>query len=808
MPLNASMRDLQAALRAIRRSPGFTAVVVVTLGLGVGINSAIFSLVDGVLLRPLPYPQPDRVMTLWETNPQLDVVQDRVAAGTYRDWAERSESFAAMGAYTVAAQVLGGAAEPERVVTGRISPEVFDVLGVRPALGRPFREEEATPGNDGVVILSHGFWTRRFGADPGVLGRSIVLDEVPLSVVGVMAPRFQFPPEATDVQLWRPLAINARLFDVRAMRVYNVVGRLRDDASVERARTELSAIARVVAEENPETNRGWDADVTPALEQLVGDFATLAAVLAAAAGLVLLIGCVNVASLMLARASASRREFAIRAALGAPRGRLVGRSLAESLSLAAFGGVLGVGVAMAGVGVLRRVLPPDLPRVDGIGVDLRVLAFAAVTALLSGALFGLYPALRAMRPDLGDVLQEGGRGGSGGRATRRLLDAMVAGQVGLALVLLLSAGVMLRSFSGLLRVEPGFRTEDVTVAALSLPSNAFGDRDSQIQFWTQLVDRVRALPGVVEAGATSALPMSPLGNDFDLPIQVQGAEAPSLAEQPRAGYRSVVAGYFETMDMPLVRGRLIDRFDREDGRPVMVLNEAAERLLFPGEDPLGRILGVPMAGSIEIVGVVGDVRHNGLDAPATPEVFVAFENFPVRDMHLVVHAPGDPSELRAAIRAEIAALAPALPVTRIATMRELVSASLAQPRFNMALLLGFAVCALVLAAVGIYGVTSYSVARRTAEIGIRMALGSGAARTFRLVVGQTLAFVLAGAVAGIAASWFARRLIEGLLYEVSPLDPATLVGVTSVLLATGAAAASAPAHRATRIDPVSALTPE
>ncbi len=802
------IQDVRFALRTLRRSPGFTLVVMATLGLGIGINTAIFSLVNGVLLRPLPYDEPERVMTVWEANPQLDIPQARVAAGTYRDWTERSESFAALGAYSFETFILGGTAEPEQISGARVSPSVFDVVGVQPALGRSFREEEATPGNDFVVILSNGFWTQRFGADPGVIGTAIVLDDEPFTIVGVMPPRFEFPPDADAVRLWRPLAINAQLLDVRAMRVYNVVGRLESGVSVDQARSEMAAISLGIAEEYPETNRGWGSNVTPALEQVVGDFTTLVAVLAGAAALVLLIACVNIANLVLARASVSQREFAIRATLGAGRGRLLRRSLAESSTLAILGGGFGLLLAVLGVALLKRVLPPDVPRIGEIGIDATVLGFAAAASVFAGIFFGLYPAIRAMRPRLVEVLQDAGRGGSASRFTRRLLNGMVSGQVALALILLLSAGVMIRSFSRLLQVEPGFRTEDVMVAVLSLPNSEFRDRDSQVQFWNELVDRVSALPGVEAAGASSALPMSPLGAEFDLPISILGREAASSAERPRAQYRSVLPGYFETMGVPLIHGRLLDRFDREEGRPVMVLNESAERLLFPGEDPIGRILGVPMAGEIEIIGVVGDVRHNGLDAPPSPELFVAYQNFPLRDMHLVVHSEGDEAELAQAIRAEIAALAPALPVTRVATMEELVSDSLAQPRFNMALLLSFALCALVLATVGIYGVISYSVVQRTGEIGIRMALGSDAPRTFRLVVGQTLAYVLVGGVLGVVGSFFASQLIRGLLYEVSPLDPLTLVGVAVMLVATAAGAAAIPAQRATRIDPISALRPE
>ena len=812
------MQDIRLAFRALRNSPGFTLVVMATLGLGIGINTAIFSVVNGVLLRPLPYSEPDRVMTLWEANPRLDIAQDQVSAGTYLDWVERSESFASLGAYSFQSFVFGGdgKGEPEQVSGAQISPAIFGVVGVQPAIGRAFREEEATPGNDFVVILSDGYWTRRFGADRDVIGTIVYLGKIPYTVVGVMPPRFQFPPGAPDVQVWKPLAIDAGLPDTRGHRLYNVVGRLNPGVSVDQARAEMSAISLGIAEENPESNRGWGADVTPALEQLVGGFTTLVGVLAGAAALVLLIGCVNVANLVLARASTTQREFAVRAALGAGRGRLLRRSLAESLTLVFLGGGLGLVLAFSGVAVLRRVLPADIPRIDQIGIDGRVLAFTVIASLMAGVLFGLYPALRAMRPRVVDVLQDGGRGGgSAGRVSRRFLNGMVAGQVALALLLLLSAGVMMKSFSSLLQVEPGFRTENVMVATVSIPDYGFTDPElraemgaKQVGFWSQLVDRVSAVPGVEAVGAVSALPMSPHGADFDLPINILGRDAPSTAEQPRAQYRATVPGYFEALGMTLIRGRLLDRFDREQGRPVMVLNESAARLLFPGEDPVGQIVGVPMAGRIEIVGVVADVRHGGLDAPPSPELFVAFENFPSRDMHLVVHSERNETEIAGAIRAEIEALWPGLFGTRLVTMEQLISESLAQPRFNMALLLSFALCALILATVGIYGVTSYLVVHRTGEIGVRMALGSDARSTFRLVVGQTLRYVLLGGVLGVGGSFFAARLIRGLLYDVSPLDPITLVGVVALLMATAAGAAAIPARRATRIDPVAALAAE
>ena len=804
-PTILTVRDLRFAIRSLRNSPGFTLVVTLTLGLGVGLNTAIFSVVDGVLLEPLPYTEPGRVMTLWEANTQLDIRQDQVSAGTYRDWAERAETFDALGAYSFESFVLGGTDQPEGIAGARVSPSVFDVVGIAPELGRAFLDSEASPGNDRVVILSGAFWAQRLGGDPEVLGTSLTLDDEPYTVVGVMPARFEFPPDAQDVQLWLPLVIDERLFDVRAMRVYNVVGRLAPGTSVDQAQAEMDAIARGIAESYPESNRGWGTDVTPALDQMVGDAAMLVGILAGAAGLVLLIGCVNIANLVLARSSSTESEYAIRAALGASPGSLLRRALSESLVLVAIGGGLGIALAVGSVSVLRGLIPSNLPRADQIQIDAGVLGFAVLASLVSGVLFGLYPAIRSLRPRLVDILQDAGRGGSGGRGTRRWLNAMIAAQVAFALLLVLNAGVMVRSFSRLVDTDPGFRTEGVLVAALSLPENDFPDRSSQIQFWTQLVDAVSNLPGVGVAGAVSALPMSPLGTDFDLPIRIEGRASPSMAEQPRAGYRSVVPGYFQTMNIPLVRGRLLNRFDREEGRPVMVLNESAERLLFPGEDAIGKLLGVPMAGTIEVIGVVADVRHAGLDAPPGPELYVAFENFPVRDMHLVLQGDADPGELARAVRAEISALAPALPVRRVVTMGELVSESVAQPRFNMALLLAFALCALVLAAVGIYGVISYSVVRRTGEIGIRMALGADATATFILVVRETLLYVGIGSAAGLVGALFTGRLVRGIVFEISPLDPLTVLGTVGLLLMTALVAVSLPARRATSVDPVSAL---
>ena len=799
------LRDIRFALRSLSQSPGFSAVVVATLALGIGVNTAIFSLVNGMLLRPLPFHEPDRLVTLWETAPQLGIEQDQVSGGNFADWRDRTESYRALAAYNYGTVVLTGVDEPQQIARVEVSPSMFDVLGVQPVLGRAFEAGEGLEGDERVVIVSNDLWTSRFGGSKDLIGSAIRLNEEPHTVVGVMPPGFEFPPDDDAVDLWTPLAISSTMLQVRSMRFYGVVGRLADGVSIEQAEAELKAVTAGIAEENPESNRGWSAQVLSALDQVVGDRTTLLTVLSGAAGFVLLIGCVNIANLLMARSSSQGKEFALRATLGASRTTLIRRSFAESFVLAILGGGAGLVLAFWGVDLLRGVLPADLPRVREVQIDATVFAFSAAVSLGAGVLFGLLPAIRSMRPRLSEVLQEGGAGTLGGRRARRLLNSMVAAEVALALMLLVGAGVMVRSFAALVAVDPGFRTEGVLSLALSLPDNKYPDRDSQRLFYNELVDRLSAIPGVQAAGAVTALPMSSIGSDFDAPIELESGEALAIAERPRVKYRTVIPGYFKAMDIPLVRGRMIDRFDREEGNPVMVINEAMERLLFPNEDAIGQAMGVPMAGRIEVVGVVADIRHYGLDEEAGPEMFVSYQNFPLRDMHLVIRSDLDPTSLVTAAREEIKLMNPTLPVTRVATIEQLVSASLAQPRFNMALLVAFAVCALVLAAVGIYGVISYSVAQRSGEIGMRMALGADAGDTFRMVVGQALGYVVAGGVLGLAGALALSRLISGLLFGVGLLDPATLVAGFFLLALVAGAAASLPAHRATQVDPVSTL---
>ncbi|NKB90462.1 MAG: FtsX-like permease family protein [Acidobacteria bacterium] len=797
--------DFRFAARSLIADPGFLAIVVTTLAVGIGLNAAIFSALYGVVLRPLPYAQPDQVMTLWETSPEQGIAQERVSGGNFMDWREQAESFDDMAAFRRGSHVLTDGDIPVQVGSATVSPAAFSMLGVDALHGRVFASNEEAEEFDHLVVLSHGLWERHFGADAGIVDTVIQLSDESYTVVGVMPAGFHFPPGEKEVEVWTPLAVSPVMQRVRGMRFYDVVGRLADGVSEQQAHSELDAITQQINVDNPESNRGWSVDLVPARDQLVGPVASTLWLLWGAAGIVLIIACVNVAGLLLARSGENQPEYAIRAALGAGRGALVRRSVAESLLLAGLGGVAGILVGFAGAGLLRRFMPRDIPRVDEIAVDPTVILIAVGLSLAAGLLFGLVPAVRAMTPRLGLVLQEGGRGHHGGGATARTLDALVVLEIALAIVLLVGAGLLIRSFGKLTAVDPGFRTDGVVAVAITLPEPKYEDSGPRRIFYNGLVEAVEALPGVTAAGATSALPMSPVGLDFDLPFQILGRPPAEQNDRPRAEYRSVTAGYLESLGVPLIRGRLLDDFDREEGRPVMLINETMERLYFEGEEALGQALEVPMAGNIEIVGVVGDVRHNGLADVVRPEMFVAYEQFSLSQMEVVAHTTRDPADVIDAIRRTATELDPVLPLGRAATLDQLIDESLAQPRFNMVLLSALGLCALVLAAVGIYGIVSYGVVRRTPEIGIRKAFGAEDSTARSLLVNRALRLASIGVVAGMAGAAAGASWIRSLLFGIEALDPMTLVAVTFVLFLVALGAAAIPANRAARIDPAIAL---
>ena len=592
---------IRQIVRRLLLTPGFTVVVLVTLGISIGANSALFSVLNGVVLKPLPYEDADDLVMVWEANPSQGLNQEPTSAATFVDWRDQASSFESLAAYAYRGFTLMLDGVPVRIASARVTPSLFDVLKTEPALGRTFRAGEEAPGNERLVILSDGAWRNRFGADPGIVNRAIPLDGEPYVVVGVMPPGFTFPVGDTEVEAWSPLTLSLEDLPTRPHRSYTTIGRLADGVSLDAARTEMTGIAAGIASAYPESHEGWSVTLVPAEEQLVGDTASTVWILFGAVSLVLLIGCVNVASLLLVRAGARSRSVAVHAAFGATPRDLLKVALAEGLVLGAAGGIVGLAVAWACIGLLRSVLPPGFPRLDEIALDPVVLAFTAAVSCLAGLVFSLPPALRNMRPDLVGVLQDAGRGSSLGRGGRRALNALVAAEVALALVLTVGAGLLIRSYVALSTVDPGYRTEGVVAAAVELPPSRYPDMALQAAFFNDVMARVREIPGVEAAGAVSYLPMSPIGTEFDMPFTVEGLAVSSPSQRPTAEYRAILPGYFDAMGMEIVAGRTIDDIDGTDGSRVAIVNETVARRYFADRDPIGQIIEMPMAGNTRII---------------------------------------------------------------------------------------------------------------------------------------------------------------------------------------------------------------
>ena len=806
-------RDIREALRLLRANPGFAAVIVLTLALGIGVNTTIFSVLYGVLLRPLQYAHPSELVVLWEANQSLGQTRADVSGATYLDWRDRSKTFTGIGAYRYRGFTLTGTGAdndaPERITTVDVSPALFTVLGVPAAMGRTFTAEEERPGHERLAVISHGAWLRRFGGDRNVIGQSLRLDGALHEIVGVMPSTFQFPAGDPEVEVWSPLTLDLTSLASRPHRMYKTIGRLAPGVTLDQARGEMDAVAAVIAREHPDSNAGWGVALVPAHEQVVGDIGPTLWVLFSAVVLVLLIACANIANLLLARSAMTRRDFAVRAAFGADRWALVRRSMAESGALAVSGGVAGLALAWAGVRALRPLIPPTVPRADGVGLDLAVLAFTAAMTIGAGVLFGAVPAWRAMKPNLLDALQESGRSNTISRRSRWLSDAMVVFEVAVALVLVISAGLLLRSFVRLTSVDPGFRTSQVVAFHVVLPDARYRGGAPKRQFFDDFLARMRAVPAFDQVAAVSALPMSPLGVQFELDFTIDGLAAASPSERPRAQYRAVMPGYFEAMKIPIRDGRAFDPFDgREDSQRVAIVNETLAKRYFGASSPINRQVSMPMAGDLTIIGVVGDVRHEGLQAASVPEVFVPYERLALSQMQVVVVTELPLTDATSAARAALAGVDPSLPFGKISRVEDLVSASIAQPRFNMLLIIGLALSAAALAAVGVYGLVTYAVTRRTVEIGVRAALGAQPGQTFSLVVASALKLLVIGAAAGVAGAAALGRSLESLLFGVSAFDPATYAAAALTVVVVGLAAATIPALRASRIDPVRALRQE
>lgn len=800
-------RDLRFALRALARQPLFTLVAIATLALGIGANTTIFSVVYGVALRPLALPEPDQLMTVWEDHSAFERAHDEWTSGTtLRDWQRGSTAFASLAGWGRRAPSLTGLGEPERLSAEVVSPSYFDVLAVNPQLGRRFVAEDGERGSPPVVVVSYGFWQDRFGGEPAIIGRTVTLDSVAHEVVGVLPAGFRSPLTNAAV-LWQPGQLPYD-DDERGSYYLRVIGRLASGFSQAQAEAELEGVMGGLAERFPKAYEGIGITLVPLHERLVGPGRPALRAMMLAVGFVLLVACANVANLLLARASVRKKEMALRASLGAGRVRLIRQLLTESLLLALAGGGIGIVLGAWGIDVLRSMLPAGTPRLDSIALDLPVLLFALAISALTGVVFGLAPALEASRVNLSSALSAGSRGSD--RRGGRLRASLVVAEVALALVLLVGAGLLVRTVWSLLAVDPGFGRDGRLAARVTLPSAEYEEDEKVQAFWTSLLERLGAETGVASAAATSILPMDT--GDQDSTFRIEGMPEPDPLTPNVTWYRAVTAGYFETIGMRLVVGRGFEPRDREGAEPVAVVNETLVRRYFPAGDPVGQRLRFGSTGErpwMTVVGVVADVRQRGLGEPPVSEVFAPVLQRPRRSMMVVLRSTtSPPATLTPILRSVIRSLDPNLPIAAPQTLDQIVLASVATPRLLMKMLIGFAAIALALATLGIYGLTAFAVARRTREIGVRVALGADGRDVRRLILGRGAQLAGMGTLVGLIAALAGGRVLQSLLYEVSPVDPLTLASTATLLLAAALFASWLPARRAARLDPVIALREE
>ena len=805
-------QDLRYAARMLWKSPGFTAVAVLALALGVGANTAIFSVVHALMLRDLPYRDSARLTMVWEYNRSTDHHQNTISPPNFLDWRERSTVFEDMAAFYDVQSNMTGAGDPVQVPVQYVTPNLFSVLGVEPVRGRGFTPEDAREDAPPTAVLSHGFWQRRFGGDPSVVGRTVTLDGTPVTVVGVMPAGFQWAVQKGSrtgklPEVWMPLGFTERNRDRAVTGRYMMsVARLKPGVTRERAQAEMDAIAAQLAEQYPDFNKHMGVEVVPLRQQFTGEISTALWVLVGAVLFLLLIACANVANLLLARSATRQREIAIRRALGAGRWRVVRQLLTESVVLALVGGGLGVLLAWWGVETLVALAPRDLTDLGGIELSLPVLAFTLAVSVLTGIVFGLAPAFESTRANAGEALKEGSRGSTGGARTRRLRSAFVVAEVAVALTLLVGAGLLIRSFVLLRSVNPGFTAANLLSIHVPVPPNKYDTLPPQIAFFEEAAGRIGALPGVESAAVVSVPPFGGKGSSTG--FTVVGRPAPPPGESPGTEVRVTDADFFRTMQIPVLRGRTYTKQETMEERHVAVINEAMARTYFPGEDPLGQRILVEMMDEpqpCEIIGIVGDVKLYQLSEEVQPAVYWPLSELPYASMYVVARTKLDPAAVAASARREVQALDPDQPVSNVRAMEELVASSSSRARFVTTLLSIFAAVALMLAVVGIYAVVSYSVAQRTHEIGIRMALGAQARDVLRMVVGQGLALTLVGVCLGLAGAFALTRLMSSLLYGVTATDPLTFLGVALLLALVALLACLVPARRATQVDPMEAL---
>lgn len=807
-------KDIRYAIRGLIKRPSFSAIAVITLALGIGANTAIFSVVNATLLRPLPFKDPDRIVMAWGYLPKLAHTSDKfpTSAGNYLGLVKQTKTLQELAAFRQWSWQLTHAGEPEQLQGVRVSANFFEALGARPALGQTFTVEQDQEGSTPVAVISHRLWQREFAADKSVLGKSLTLNGQTVTVVGVMPRDFEFPGGAnmipglqfaTKNDIWMPLAMNGEERKNQGSLNLALLGRLKPGVTVSQAENELRAIETSL----PLGTIGYTVNLIPLQKQMVGNIQRLLLVLLATVAFVLLIACANVANLLLARASSRRKEMAIRGALGAGRSRIIRQLLTESMLLSAVGGLVGFLIAIWGTPLLVSFIPEKVPRIHEIDVDLRVLGFAFLTSIVTGLVFGLAPALQASRIDLNESLKESARGTTGGLRQNRLRAFLIVSEVSLAVILMIGAALLTKSFVRLVDVNPGFdpsQTLTMEVSLPTLPPSKYANQEEQAVFFQQLLDRLNHTPGVTAAGAVLSLPLTGAQESTDLFIE--GRPKPTAAERPNADYTIVTPGFFEALRIPLLRGRQFSDLDGKNAPGVIIINDALAQRYWPNEDPLGQRLTVGFEKTPrEIVGVVATIKQTTLNAAGRHAMYLPHLQRPTGGMSIVLRTNGDPMSLVALSRTQIHAVDQSIPVTNIRTMDEIFSASVAQQRFSMLLVGLFGSLALVLAAIGIYGVMAYTVTQRKHEIAVRMALGAKSSQVWQMVLKDGLVLASLGVVIGLGGAFALTRLMSTLLFEVKPTDLQTFAMVSALAIFVALVACVVPARRATKVDPLEAL---
>ena len=800
-------RDVRTGVRSLVHSPVFTVVTVVSLALGIGANTAIFSVVNSLLLRPLPYPESDRLVDVWHTPPQQSfpgLDKFSVSPANYLDWKAQSTAFEQMAVYTHVGLSLSTSNDPLPLIGAAVSSDFFSVLRTNATRGRTFTPDEERTGHDQVVVIGNGLWQRAFGANPNIIGQSLTLNSRSFIVVGIMPAGFEFPREA---ELWVPLAWDEKERQTRSIHDYAVVARLKQNVSLAQAQAEMSTISSRLEQQYPDADKGWGAVVIPLRQDLVGDIRLALLVLFGAVGFVLLIACANVANLMFARGANRTKEIAVRIALGAGRGRLVRQLLTESVLLAVTGGLLGLLLAVWGSKMLVQL--GSLPTSGDIGIDTWALGFTLLVSFAAGIIIGIVPAVQFTRTSISETLKQGSGRTGGSPIKQHTRKVLVISEVALSLVLLIGAGLMIRSFWKLQNVDPGFDTKNALTMSLGLNFIRYSDPHQWLAFADRAIEQIRAVPGVVSVGTTTKTPLT--GGGSTQPFSIEGRPTAAIAEQPMAQTRYISPDYFRAIGIPLRQGRIFNDQDRDNSVPVVIISEAMARRFWPGENPIGRRLTPSFhlqQGAREIVGVVGDVKTSGLDADASAMMYLPYKQAPQPFMSFVVRTASNPESLIQPVSKAIYSIDKDQALTNVQTMEQVLTKSFSDRRFNMTLLLTFAAVALLLATVGVYGVMNYTVTLRRRELGIRMALGAKRMDVLRLVLGQGLTLTLIGVGAGLISAYALTRLMASLLYGVSATDYLTFGSVSAVLIAVGLAASYVPARRATKVNPTIALRAE